>query len=110
MRVGIRTSMAVRASGTARLGTSPERFVDDRLDGARAPAAFGAATEAAIDLLGATREIRHRIDGTTDIVVGEDVTGTNNHESGRSKGDATATVTEILNTATGCKRKSRLFK
>ena len=84
MDVGIRASAAVRASGTAGLGTGTQRLVDDRLDGARAPAAFGAATEAAIDLLGATGEIRHRIDGTPDIVVGEDVTGTNNHGSGRS--------------------------
>ena len=110
MDVGSRTNSAVRASGTAGLGASTQGLVDDRLDGARAPAAFGAATEAAIDLLGATREIHHRIDGAADILVGEDVTGTNNHESGRSRGDATATVTEILKSAPRCKRKSRLFK
>jgi hypothetical protein len=85
MDVGIRTGAAMRTSGTAGLGAGTQRFVDNRLDGARAPAAFGAATEAAIDLLGAAGEIRHRTDGASDIVVGEDVTGTNNHESGRSR-------------------------
>jgi len=99
----------VRAPRTAGFGASTQSLVDDRLDGARASAAFGAATEAAINLLGAAREIR-RTDGTADIVVGEDVTGTNNHGSGRSRGDATATMTQILKSATGCKRKSRLFK
>jgi hypothetical protein len=85
MDVGIRTSAAMRASGTAGLGTGTQGLVDDRLDGARAPAACSAATEAAIDLLGAAGEIHHRIDGASYIVVGEDVTGTNNHESGKSR-------------------------
>ena len=85
MGVLMRLGPGVRASGAAGLGAGAERLVDDGLDGARAAAAFGAATEAAIDLLGATGEIHHRGDGTADIVVGEDVTGTNNHESGKSR-------------------------
>ena len=85
MDVGIRTSTAVRASRTAGLSARTQRLVDNRLDGAGTAAAFRAATEAAIDLLGATGEIHHRGDGTADIVVGEDVTGTNNHESGKSR-------------------------
>ena len=72
--------LAVRASGAAGLGAGAQRFVDDGLDGARAPAAFGAATEAAIDLLGISRQIVRRVDGAADIVVGDDVTGTDNHE------------------------------
>src|SRR5438270_274223 len=36
--------MAVRAAGLAGPGAGPERLVDDALDGARATAAFGAAT------------------------------------------------------------------
>jgi hypothetical protein len=43
---------AVRASGAAGFGARPQSLVNDGLDGARAPAAFGAATEATIDLLG----------------------------------------------------------
>ena len=42
---------AVRAACAAGLGARAQRFVDDGLDGAGTAAAFGAATEAAIDLL-----------------------------------------------------------
>jgi hypothetical protein len=87
-RVGV--SLAVRTSGTAGLGACPERFVNDGLDGARAPAAFGAAAEAAIDLLGITRQILGSGDGTADILIGKDVAGTNNHENGGPIGDAEA--------------------
>jgi hypothetical protein len=83
MDVGIRGSAAVRATGTAGLGARTQRLIDDRLDGARAPAAFGAATEAAIELLGAARKIVRSVHGFTDIVVAEDVAGTNNHEKTR---------------------------
>ena len=48
----MRPSPAVRASGLAGLGASTERLVNDGLDGARASATFGAAAEAAIELLG----------------------------------------------------------
>jgi hypothetical protein len=81
-------SLAVRASGAAGLGASTQGFIDDGLDGARTPAAFGATAEAAIDLLGITRQILGGCDGTADIVIGKDVAGTNNHESGRPIGDA----------------------
>jgi hypothetical protein len=50
------------------------------LMGARTPAAFRAAAEAAVNLLGVTGKIVRRIDGSSNIVVAEDVTGTNNHE------------------------------
>jgi hypothetical protein len=43
---------AVRAPGATGFGTGTESLVNDGLDGARAPAAFGAAAEAAIELLG----------------------------------------------------------
>ena len=108
--MGIGMRGAVRAAGAAGLGASAQGIVDDGRDGARAAAAFGAAAEATVNLLGIPGEVFRAIDRTADIVVGEDVTGTNNHGSGRSRGDATATVTEILKSATGCKRKSRLFK
>ena len=77
-------SVTVRAAGAAGLGAGAKRFVDDGLDGARAPAAFGAATEAAIDLLWIARQIPGRADGIADIVVADDVTGTDNHETGRT--------------------------
>jgi len=90
MDVRISPGQPVRTSRTAGLGASPQGLVDDRLDGARTSAAFSAATEAAINLLGIAREVRHRIDGAANIVVGEDVTGTNNHEIGKSRSNATA--------------------
>jgi hypothetical protein len=81
-------SLAVRASGAAGFGASAQGFIDDGLDGARAPAAFGATAKATIDLLGIARQIFGGCDGTADIVIGKDVAGTNNHEIGRPIGDA----------------------
>ena len=82
MGVGIVRDPAMRAAGTAGLGASPQSLVDNGLEGARAAAAFGATTETAVNLLGATREIICGADGVADIVVAEDVAGTNNHENG----------------------------
>jgi hypothetical protein len=48
---------AVRAPGATGFGTGTESLVNDGLDGARAPSAFGAAAEAAIELLGIAREL-----------------------------------------------------
>jgi hypothetical protein len=77
----------VRTSGAARLGAGPERLVDDGLDGARAAAAFGTAAKAAIDLLGTSGKVFCWRDGTADIMVAEDVTGTDNHETGGPFGE-----------------------
>ena len=46
------TTVAVRAAGLTGQGAGTQRFVDDALDGARAAAAFGAAAEATVNLLG----------------------------------------------------------
>jgi hypothetical protein len=70
---------AMWASGAARLRASPQGLVDNGLEGARASAAFGATTETAINLLGATRQIIGSADSVADIIVAEDVAGTNNH-------------------------------
>jgi hypothetical protein len=72
----------------AGLGASTERLLNDGFDSASAPATFGAATKAAIDLLGIARKVFRDVDGTTDIVVAEDVAGTNNHKDGGLIGDA----------------------
>ena len=71
--------VAVRTAETARFGTRAERLVNDGLDGTRASPAFGAATEAAIELFRITRQIPGCADGIADVVVAEDVTGTDNH-------------------------------
>ena len=72
----------------AGFGASTESLVNDDFDSAGASATFGAATEAAIDLLGIARKVFRDVDGTTDIVVAEDVAGTNNHKDGGLIGDA----------------------
>ena len=72
---------AVRASGAAGLGARTESVVNDGLDGTRASATLGAATETAVDLLGIARKRFRSVDGVADIVVAEDVAGTNNHEN-----------------------------
>ena len=78
----VRTRPAVRAAGAAGLGAGTERFINDGLDGARASATFGATAEATINLLGIARKIFSGPDGMADIVVAEDVAGTNNHKGG----------------------------
>jgi hypothetical protein len=75
---------AVRASGLAGLGAGAESLVNDGFDRARASATFDAAAEAAIDLPGVARKLFRRADGMADIVVAEDVAGTNNHENGKT--------------------------
>ena len=72
-------TVAVRTADAAGLGAGAQRLVDDGLDGARAAAAFGAAAEAAVDLLGIARKSIRGADSTADIVVAKDVTGTDNH-------------------------------
>ena len=91
---GLVIGMAVRTAGAAGLGTGAERLVDDGLDGARASAAFGAAAEATIDLLRITRQFAGGDHSIADIVVADDVTGTNNHRNGRPIGDAEITDIE----------------
>jgi hypothetical protein len=75
--------LAVRAANAAGLGAGAQCLLDDGLDGARAAAAFGAAAKATVDLLGIAGKVFRCLHGTTDIVVAEDVTGTDNHKSGR---------------------------
>ena len=82
--------LAMRASGAAGLGAGAQRLVDDRLDGACTAAAFRAAAEAAIDLLGVARKVFRTTDRAADIMVGQDVAGTNNHENGELIGCAMA--------------------
>ena len=76
----VSVSLAVRASRTAGLGASAQSFLDDGLDGARAATAFGTAAEATVNLLGIPGEVFRAIDRIADIMVGQDVAGTNNHE------------------------------
>jgi hypothetical protein len=59
-------------------GGGAERFIHDASDGAHAASALGAAAQAAIDLAGPAR--RRGGDGSADILVGQDVAGTDNHE------------------------------
>ena len=74
---------AVLAAGMTGLGASPQGVVNDGLDGARTPATFDVAAETVVDLLGATRQIRGgTADRIADIMVTQDIAGTNDHESG----------------------------
>jgi len=55
MRLGV--PGAVGAAGATGLGAGTKSLVNDGFDGARAPAAFSAAAEAAIELLGIAGQI-----------------------------------------------------
>ena len=78
-RVRMAVRLAVRTAGTTGLGAGAERIIDDGLDGARAAAALGAATEAAVELLGIAGKVLRTLDDTADIVVAKHVAGTDNH-------------------------------
>src|ERR1700730_5670780 len=84
MSIRPRGCLTVRATRTAGLGASTERLVDNGLDGARASATLGAAPETTINLLGIARKLLSGTDGAADIVVAEDIAGTDNHENGRT--------------------------
>jgi hypothetical protein len=71
--------LAVRTPRTAGFCAGAERFIHDFLDGAGAPAALSAATEASVDLPGRARRHLRNAHGGADVVVGEDVAGTNDH-------------------------------
>jgi len=75
--------LAVRATGTTGLGAGAERLIDDGLDGARATAALGAATETTVELLGVAGKVLRTLDDTADIVIAKHVAGTDNHKNGR---------------------------
>ena len=72
---------AVRTSGLTGLGAGAKRIVDDGFDGSRAASAFHAAAKAAIDMLGMAQCIVGATDGAPDIVVADDVAGTDDHEN-----------------------------
>jgi len=72
-------AMAVRATGTAGLGAGAQRLIDDGLDGARATATLGAATEAPIELLGIAGKVLRTLDDTADVMVAKHVAGTDDH-------------------------------
>jgi hypothetical protein len=85
-----RLAVAVRTPRATGLGANAEGFVDDGFDGARASSAFGAAAEAAIDLLGTARQAIRGADSVADIMVGQDVAGTDNHTNDKPIGGARA--------------------
>jgi hypothetical protein len=80
--------MATALGAGARAGS--ERIGDDGLDAAGAAAAFHAAAEAIIDLGGGPPHAVIGLDRGADILVAEDVAGTDDHEDGGLTGDAIA--------------------
>ena len=87
-RLVVGGGMAVRTAQAAGLGAGAKRFVNDRPDGACAAPALGTAAEAAIDLLRMARQVTGGGDGIANIMVAEDVAGTDDHEVGGPIGDA----------------------
>jgi hypothetical protein len=88
MDVLIRPGLAMRAACTAGFGAGAESLVNDGLDGARASATFRAAAQTSVDLLGITRQVFSGVDSVTDVVVADEVAGTDNHETQGPFGDA----------------------
>jgi hypothetical protein len=72
--------MTVLAAGLARTRAGTECLIDDGLDRSRTTSAFCAAAKAAIDLLGIPRQFVGGCHRLADVVIANDVAGTNNHE------------------------------
>jgi hypothetical protein len=89
----VTVSLAVGASAAAGLGAGAKRFLKDVLDGARTTAALGAATETSVELLGIAGKVVRATNRVADIVIGQDVAGTNDHEKdGPSGGSCSSSV------------------
>jgi hypothetical protein len=76
----LRRGAAMRTAWAAGPGAGTECLVDDRLHGTRASPTLDTAAEAVIDLLGVSRQVGGRVHGAADIVVRQDVAGTNDHK------------------------------
>src|SRR3954469_13896308 len=59
-----------------------ERLVHEPADRAGAMAAFGAASQAAVDLRRGARAVRPRVEAAAHIRIGEKVAGTDDHRAG----------------------------
>ena len=97
----------MRTSGVTDASADAKRLIDDGLDGPRTATAFHAAAKTTIDLLGLAQHIVSGTDGIADIVVAEDVAGTDDHENAGALDDAGPS---ILKRAVRCKRKNRDLK
>jgi hypothetical protein len=72
-------AVLVRATGVAFANAGAERLGHDALDGAGTAAAFGAAAEAAVNLACRARHVRSCAHRGADVVVGQHITGANDH-------------------------------
>lgn len=72
--------MAVGASIAAGLGAGAQSFGHDLLDGAGTPAALGAASQTAVNLPCRARNSGSGGHGVADVMVAQDVAGTDDHE------------------------------
>ena len=95
----------MRASVLALARAGAQRLVNDRLDRTGATAACCAAAEAAIDVLRVARKFVRRADSVADILVADDVTGTDDHGT-QGAGDEGS----ILDCAARGKRKNGFLK
>jgi hypothetical protein len=76
----VRRGVAMRTAWATGPRAGTECLVDDRLHGTRASPTFNTAAKAVIDLLGVSRQVHSRVHGAADIVVRQDVAGTNDHK------------------------------
>jgi hypothetical protein len=81
VRVVVSAITAMLAAGLAGTGAWPKGLINERLDRSCATPAFGAAAETAVKLLGIPRQFVSRGHGIANIVIGNNVAGTHNHET-----------------------------
>lgn len=106
-RPGLRRGMmdGVRTANDTFPGAGAQGVLDDLVDGAGAPAAFGAAAEAAIDLPCRARQVGRSADHAADVLVTQHIAGTN--DQGGFPCDA---AVSILNAPVQGKAKRINFK
>jgi hypothetical protein len=98
---------AVARTAVASGAGAGQGLIHDAADRAGAAAALGTAAEAAVDLAGGPWGARRR-DGGTDILVGEDVTGTDDHGNAGAWVSGTRYTHPVTQALTKIKRKMLL--
>jgi hypothetical protein len=98
----------VRTTVATSPGASAERFLDDGLDGPGTPPAFRAASKTSVNLLRRAPQGVGCGHGGANVVIGQHVTGTHNHENGTQLPYANGSI--LLDRLVKRKGKTHYFK
>lgn len=80
MMRGVGMTCRMGASSGTFPGAGAQRILDDLVDSAGAAAAFGAATQAAVDLPCRARQIGRSADRAADVIIAQNIAGTDDQD------------------------------